>query len=158
MYSIGPFTFGGVPGPYNSTRALASPMAKARGQGKSSKGMGKSSKGKDLVEDVPDEEIGTDNTDEQDMPTTIEELQQRVREQKCVIRAARSSYTQGYVKGRMDEAQRLQPIIDQMKIDYNEAFVKGKMQEYERLNELERDRLEVRRREIENKLAQNCIL
>ena len=121
-------------------------------------GRGKGSKGKNLYEDVPVEETAADNTDEQDMPTTVEELQQRVREQKRVIRAARSSYTQGYVKGRMDEAQRMKPIIDQMKIDYNEAFVKGKMQEYERLNELERDRLETRRREIENKLAQNCIL
>ena len=120
--------------------------------------MGKSSKGKDLVEDVPDEEVATDNTDEQDMPTTIEELQQRVREQKRVIRAARSSYTQGYVKGRMDEAQRMKPIVEQMEKDFNEAFVNGKMAEYQRLNELERDRLEIRRREIEDKLAQNCIL
>ena len=120
--------------------------------------MGKSSKGEDLVQDVPDEEVATDNTDEQDMPTTIEELQQRVREQKRVIRAARSSYTQGYVKGRMDEAQRMKPIVEQMQIDYNDAVVKGKMLEYDRLNEMERDRLEKLRREIEDKLAQNCIL
>ncbi len=45
-----------------------------------------------------------------------------------------------------------------MKIDYNGAVVKGKMLEYERLNELERNRLEVLRREIEDKLAMNCIL
>ena len=121
-------------------------------------GRGKGRKGRDLVEDVPDEETATDNTDEQDMPTTIAELQQRVREQKRVIRAARSSYTQGYVKGRMDEAQRMKPIVEQMKKDFNEAFVKGKMAEYQRLNELERNRLEVLRREIEDKLAQNCIL
>ena len=128
-------------------------MAAARSMGR-----GKGRKGKDLVEDVPDEETATDNTDEQDMPTTIAELQQRVREQKRVIRAARSSYTQGYVKGRMDEAQRMKPIVEQMEKDFNESFVNGKMAEYRRLNELERNRLEVLRREIEDKLAQNCIL
>ena len=122
-------------------------------KGKSIKGKGKSSKGESIAP-----YIGADDTDEQDMPTTIEELQQRVREQRNVIRAARSSYTQGYVKGRMDEAQRMKPIIEQMQIDYNDAVVKGKMLEYERLNELERDRLEKLRREIEDKLAQNCIL
>ena len=122
-----------------------------RGKGKG--GKGKSSKGESIAP-----YIGADDTDEQDMPTTIEELQQRVREQRLVIRAARSSYTQGYVKGRMDEVQRWMPIIDQMKLDYNDAVVKGKMLEYDRLNELERDRLEKLRREIEDKLAQNCIL
>ena len=121
-------------------------------------GRGKGSKGKNLHEDVAGEETATDTTDEQDMPTTVEELQQRVLEQRRVIRAARSSYTQGYVKGRADEAQRMKPIIEQMQIDYNDAVVKGKMLEYERLNELERDRLEKLRREIEGKLAQNCIL
>ena len=121
-------------------------------------GRGKGSKGKNLHEDAVDEETTADTTDEQDMPTTVEELQQRVLEQRRVIRAARSSYTQGYVKGRMDEAQRMKPIIEQMQIDYNDAVVKGKMLEYERLNELERDRLEKLRREIEDKLAQNCIL
>ena len=124
------------------------------GRGKGSKG----SKGDNSHEDVAGEETATDTTDEQDMPTTVEELQQRVLEQRRVIRAARSSYTQGYVKGRMDEAQRMKPIIEQMQIDYNDAVVKGKMLEYERLNELERVRLEKLRREIEDKLAQNCIL
>ena len=121
-------------------------------------GRGKGSKGKNLYEDVAGEETATENTDEQDMPTTVEELQQRVLEQRRVIRAARSSYTQGYVKGRMDEAQRMKPIVEQMQIDYNDAVVKGKMLEYERLNELERVRLEKLRREIEDKLARNCIL
>ena len=116
-------------------------------------GKGKSSKGTSIAPD-----IGTDDTDEQDMPTTIEELQQRVREQKKVIKAASSSYTQGYVKGRADEVQKWTAIVDQMKIDYNDAVVKGKMLEYERLNELERVRLEKLRREIEDKLAQECIL
>jgi hypothetical protein len=128
-------------------------MARARSMGR-----GKGSKGKNLHEDVAGEETAADNTDEQDMPTTVEELQQRVLEQRRVIRAARSSYTQGYVKGRMDEAQRMKPIIEQMQIDYNDAVVKGKMLEYDRLNEMERDRLEKLRREIEDKLAQNCIL
>ena len=121
-------------------------------------GRGKGSEGKNLPEDVAGEETAADNTDEQDMPTTVEELQQRVLEQRRVIRAARSSYTQGYVKGRMDETQRMKPIIEQMQIDYNDAVVKGKMLEYDRLNEMERDRLEKLRREIEDKLAQNCIL
>ena len=121
-------------------------------------GRGKGSKGDNSHEDAAGEETATENTDEQDMPTTVEELQQRVLEQRRVIRAARSSYTQGYVKGRMDEAQRMKPIVEQMQIDYNDAVVKGKMLEYERLNELERVRLEKLRREIEDKLAQNCIL
>ena len=135
MSSSGPsgFSWDSRGGPYNNHKAA--PISKACPRGK-----------------------GADDTDEQDMPDTIEELQQRVREQKNVIRAAQSSYTQGYVKGRMDEAQRTKPIIDQMKIDYNDAVVKGKMLEYERLNELERDRLEQLRREIEDKLAQNYIL
>ena len=121
--------------------------------GKGNKNLGKSSKGTSIAPD-----IGTDDTDEQDMPTTIEELQQRVREQRNVIKAASSSYTQGYVKGRTDEVQKWTAIIEQMKIDYNDAVVKGKMLEYDRLNELERVRLEKLRREIEDKLAQNCIL
>ena len=133
-------------GPYNSTRTWPTPLAEARGKGRS------------IFGETIAYNSGVDDTDEQDMPTTIEELQQRVREQNNVIRAARCSYTQGYVKGRTDEAQRMKPIIEQMEKDYNQAFVKGKMAEYERLNELERDRLETRRREIENKLAQNCIL
>ena len=121
--------------------------------GSKGKGKGKSSKGESIAHDD-----GVDDTDEQDMPTTTEELQQLVREQRKVIRAARSSFAQGYVKGRMDEVQRLTPIIDQMKLDYNDAVVKGKMLEYDRLNELERVRLTELRREIEDKLAQNCIL
>ena len=133
MSSSGPYNFG------------------ARGKG--NQNLGKSGKGKSIAPD-----IGTDDTDEQDMPTTIEELQQRVREQRNVIKAASSSYTQGYVKGRTDEVQKWTAIIEQMKIDYNDAVVKGKMLEYERLNELERVRLEKLRREIEDKLAQNCIL
>ena len=48
--------------------------------------------------------------------------------------------------------------VEETKIEHNDAVVKGKMMEYERLNELERDRLEKLRREIEDKLAQNCIL
>ena len=136
MSSSGParFSWDEREGPYTNR---AAPISKARAMGRGN---------------------GADDTDEQDMPNTIEELQQRVREQKNVIRAAQSSYTQGYVKGRMDEAQRMKPIIDQMKIDYNDAVVKGKMLEYERLNELERVRLEHLRREIEDKLAQNYIL
>ena len=153
MSSSGPYNYGAAPTPYNSTSVWASPMARARSMGR-----GKGSKGKNLHEDVAGEETATDNTDEQDMPTTVEELQQRVLEQRRVIRAARSSYTQGYVKGRMDEAQRMKPIVEQMQIDYNDAVVKGKMLEYDRLNEMERDRLEKLRREIEDKLAQNCIL
>ena len=151
MSSSGPYSYGAVPTPYNSTSVWASPMAKARSMG-SGKGS-KSGKGKSFAPD-----IGADDTDEQDMPTTIEELQQRVREQKKVIKAACSSYTQGYVKGRMVEVQKWTAIVEQMKIDYNDAVIKGKMLEYDRLNEMERDRLEKLRREIEDKLAQNCIL
>ena len=133
MSSSGPYNFGAT--------------------GKGNKNLCKSGKGKSFAPD-----IGADDTDEQDMPTTIEELQQRVREQKKVIKAACSSYTQGYVKGRTDEVQRWTPVIEQIQIDHNDAVVKGKMLEYERLNELERVRLEQLRREIEDKLAQNYIL
>ena len=95
--------------------------------------------------------IGAGYTEEKDMPTTIPQLQQLVREQ-------RNAYMMGYAKGRVDEQQKWTAVIENAKIDFNDAVVKGKMLEYDRLNNMARVRLEEQRREIEDKLALTYIL
>ena len=109
-------------------------------------GKGKSSKGGHTAP-----YIGAGYTEEKDMPTTIPQLQQLVREQ-------RNAYMMGYAKGRMDEQQKWTAVIENAKIDFNDAVVKGKMLEYDRLNNMARVRLEEQRREIEDKLALTYIL